>query len=269
MRAVTLTSLILTLALSAGCTPGGSSTDSKPAGSPAGPGASAAGTAPQAAPAPETARPTKSGAAPTAETPGDASPAGGARPDADRPNAPAAAASYREITIPESTVLTVKLDDTVASDTSQVEDRVGGTLAAAVTLGGTEALAEGAQVTGHVTDVKPSGKVKGRATLALRFTEVEARNGETVQMRTAAVSRMARSAKRRDAATIGGSAAGGAVVGAIVGGKKGAAVGAIVGGAGGTGVVLATKGEEVRLGAGQTVKVRLSAPLTVRIPVGS
>ncbi|HWN86596.1 MAG TPA: hypothetical protein VNN99_15640, partial [Vicinamibacterales bacterium] len=57
----------------------------------------------------------------------------------------------------------------------------------------------------------------------------------------------------------------GAVVGAIAGGGDGAAKGAAIGGAGGTGVVLATKGKEVRLGAGANVSTRLTAPLTVRL----
>jgi hypothetical protein len=41
--------------------------------------------------------------------------------------------------------------------------------------------------------------------------------------------------------------------------------GAAIGGAGGTGVVLATRGEEVRLRPGATVTTRLTAPLNVRI----
>ncbi len=52
--------------------------------------------------------------------------------------------------------------------------------------------------------------------------------------------------KKQDAAKIGGGAAGGAVIGAILGGGGGAAKGAAIGGAGGTGVVLATRGKEVQ-----------------------
>jgi hypothetical protein len=39
-----------------------------------------------------------------------------------------------------------------------------------------------------------------------------------------------------------------------------------IGGAGGTGVVLATRGKEVRLAAGTPVSVKLTRPLTVRVP---
>jgi hypothetical protein len=57
------------------------------------------------------------------------------------------------------------------------------------------------------------------------------------------------------------------VIGGIVGGGSGAAKGAAIGGAAGTGAVLATRGDEVRLAAGTPVSVKLTAPLTVRVPL--
>jgi hypothetical protein len=64
---------------------------------------------------------------------------------------------------------------------------------------------------------------------------------------------------------IGLPAAGGAIVGGIVGGKKGAGIGALAGGGGGTAVVLSTRGKEVRVGRGALLSVRLTAPLTVTV----
>ncbi|MBK5298599.1 MAG: hypothetical protein JJE40_15710 [Vicinamibacteria bacterium] len=62
-------------------------------------------------------------------------------------------------------------------------------------------------------------------------------------------------------------AAVGAILGAIVGGGKGADVGTAVGGGAGTGMVLTTRGDEVRLAAGTPVTVRLSEALTMRVPL--
>ena len=62
-----------------------------------------------------------------------------------------------------------------------------------------------------------------------------------------------RSTKKKDATKIGIGTGAGAIIGGIVGGGKGAAIGAGVGAAGGTGVVMATRGEEVRLAAGTPV----------------
>ena len=81
------------------------------------------------------------------------------------------------------------------------------------------------------------------------------------------MSRQAPATKSKDAAIIGLPATGGAIVGAVTGGKKGAAIGAAAGGGAGTAVVLSTRGKEVRLGRGYQVGVRLLAPITVRVPV--
>ena len=71
--------------------------------------------------------------------------------------------------------------------------------------------------------------------------------------------------KKKDALTIGVPEAGGAAIGALVGGKKGAGIGALVGGGGGTAVVLSTRGKEIRVGRGATLDVSLIEPLTVRV----
>ena len=67
----------------------------------------------------------------------------------------------------------------------------------------------------------------------------------------------------KDAKIIGGSAGAGALVGAVVDGKSGAAKGALVGGGAGTGVVPATRGQEVSIPAGSRWRVRLAGPLVV------
>ncbi len=58
--------------------------------------------------------------------------------------------------------------------------------------------------------------------------------------------RYRRRSKKHEAAIIGGSAAGGAVIGALAGGKKGAAIGAAAGAVGGTAYDLATRKKKVR-----------------------
>jgi hypothetical protein len=53
----------------------------------------------------------------------------------------------------------------------------------------------------------------------------------------------------------------GALIGAIVGGGKGAAIGAGVGAAGGAGVVVLTKGKEVKVPAETVLNFKLDADL--------
>ena len=117
-----------------------------------------------------------------------------------------------------------------------------------------------------VTDATRSAKVKGRAHVAMRFTSLTPHGGdERYTISTAPVARTAQGTKQKDALEIGAPAAGGAIIGALVGGGKGAAIGAGVGGGAGTAVVLSTRGKEVHLGKGAALTLRLSAPVTVRV----
>jgi hypothetical protein len=180
--------------------------------------------------------------------------------------APAAEPAYREITLPAGTALPIDLRTTVASDTSHVEDHVRAALRQAVSVRGVRVLPAGTVLTGHVTEVVRSARVKGRARVGFRFTSLDLPGeGGRTPIRTSAIVRVAPTTKKEDAAKIGGGAAGGAVIGAILGGGGGAAKGAAIGGAGGTGVVLATRGKEVRVPAGANLIVRLQAPITVRV----
>jgi hypothetical protein len=181
--------------------------------------------------------------------------------------APARAAvrpAYREVTIPAGTSLPLTLTSSIASDTSVVEDVVSAELTRAITMDGRDVLPAGSRLTGHVTEVDDSGRVKGRAMIAFRFTSLRA--GSTQHdVQTEALSHLAPATKGEDATKIGIGAGAGAVIGGLLGGKDGAAKGAAIGGGAGTGVVLATKGKEVRLGPGADATTQLTAPLTVRV----
>jgi hypothetical protein len=173
------------------------------------------------------------------------------------------AAIVRTVTVPDNAVLDVRLGTSHASDTSRVEERVSGTLASPLEVDGVTAIPAGSKLTGYLTHVQESAKVKGRAELALRFTRLQT-GSVTYDIDTKPLSWRAESTKKDDAIKIGAGAAAGAVIGAIAGGKKGAAIGSAVGAGGGTAVVLATDGQEIRLAAGRKLKVSLSNPLVIR-----
>lgn len=170
----------------------------------------------------------------------------------------------REVTLPAGTVLPLTLDSYVASDTSRIESPVHAHLRRPLIVDGVTVLPAGARVSGYVTDAQRSARVKGRGLVAFRFNTLSA-DGERYQVQTSRVVRQAPATKRQDAAKIAIPAGAGALIGAVTKGKKGAAVGTAVGGAAGTGVVLATRGKEVRLGRGAPVAVRLLRPLRVSI----
>jgi hypothetical protein len=174
--------------------------------------------------------------------------------------------AVREVTLPAGTILRVRVDRGFGSDVSRVEDEVPGTLVRPVIVRGTEALPSGSTLSGFVATAVRPGRVKGRGHVSVRFTHVRTPGeGEGYAIRTRPWAAVARATKKKDALTIGAPAAGGAVLGGILGGKKGAGIGALAGGGGGTAVVLSTRGKDVRVARGATIAVRLAAPLTVRV----
>lgn len=163
----------------------------------------------------------------------------------------------RRVVIPSGTLLKVALIDAVDSNTSSAGDLFLANLSEAVISDGVTLLQKGTQVRGRVVDAEGAGRVKGRASLRLKLTEI-IQGDRTIPITTDTYTATADSQQGRDAGVIAGGAGVGAVVGAIAGGAKGAAIGAATGGGAGTGVVLATKGKEIHYGP----ETRLNFTLT-------
>lgn len=172
----------------------------------------------------------------------------------------------REVTVPAGTQLPIILDTSVASSSSRVEQPVRAHVLRDVRLDNTVVIPAGSELYGTVTAVRRAGKVKGRSYIAMRFTTLVPRGSdERYRVDTGRVSRTGRATKKKDAMKIGIPAAGGAAVGALIGGKKGALIGAGAGGGAGTAVVLTTRGEEVGIGRGAALTLRLASPIAVRV----
>jgi hypothetical protein len=163
----------------------------------------------------------------------------------------------------------IALDTTVGSDISRLEQAVSAHLTRPLVVGGATVLPAGSHVGGVVTSAVRSGKVKGRAHVALRFDSVtpagSGPNAPRYSIDAAPIARTAPATKGKDALEIGGPAAGGAIIGALAGGKKGALIGTAIGGGAGTAVVLSTRGKEVRLPKGSALTLQLAEPLTVKM----
>jgi hypothetical protein len=178
-----------------------------------------------------------------------------------------AAARFREFTLRAGTVLVARLDSSLGSDSSRVDDPVEATLTEAALVDGVEVLPAGSVVNGVVTTADRSGKVSGRASLAVRFRSVSLAGRNETYALSASVHHTAASTKGDDAKKIGIPAAGGAIIGALLGGKKGAGIGAIIGGGGGAAVVLTTSGPEVRYARGTVLSLPLDQAIDVRVPI--
>ena len=189
--------------------------------------------------------------------------------DSAAPVAPAHVARLqvsRQVTIPAGTVLHLRVNRGFGSAISRVEDSVPATLVSPIVIGGRTVLPAGSVASGYVVQATRPGKVKGRGRVAVRFTRITPAGDDTrYNMQTRSWAAVAPATKKKDALTIGLPAAGGAVVGGLVKGKKGAGIGALVGGGAGTAAVLSTRGKDVSIGRGATLRVPLTAPLTITV----
>jgi hypothetical protein len=148
--------------------------------------------------------------------------------------------------LPAGTNLVVRMIDGVDSEVNRVGQTFNASLDEPVMLNGATLVPRGADVVVKLVDAKESGKLTGRTSLTLDLVSVKI-NGRMVDINTQTVSQESSSRGARTAKVAGGTAALGAIIGAIAGGGKGAAIGAAAGGATGAGVEVVTAGQRVKI----------------------
>jgi hypothetical protein len=165
------------------------------------------------------------------------------------------------VTLESGTALKVRTLTTLSTKSHDSGDAFEAFLATPLVADGATVARQGAAVRGVVVEADPGGRVKGRAHLTVRLTELETATGDWVDIDTHAIVRWAPGSKRRDAAKIGIGSGVGAAIGAIAGGGKGAAIGAGAGAGAGTGAVLATRGKPAVIPGETVLTFQLRAPL--------
>jgi len=188
--------------------------------------------------------------------------------DAPRDEAPAQSAADAwlgsSVTVPEGTELALRLQTTLSTKTTVEGDRFVATVGGPVVINGKVAIPQGASVNGHVTLAEQPGKASGRGRMQLAFDDL-AFEGHTYALDARSPVYESKSGRGKDAKLIGGGAIVGGVLGGVVGGTAGsAAKGALVGGATGTAASLLTRGPQLELEAGSTLRVRLDKDVAVR-----
>jgi hypothetical protein len=222
----------------------------------------AAPPAPQGDPAPAT----------TAVLPGPGQPEAAAAPEtADsrpspfaasrRPSAPAAA-PVRTV-IPAGTKIHVRLGESINTRTARPGSHFIAHLDQPVLAGDRIVLPKGTVFKGHVVDAKSSGRLKGRAYLAITLDSFQL-NGSTYPIETGASARTSGSHKKRNLLLIGGGSGTGAAIGAIAGGGIGALIGAGAGAAAGTTGAVLTGKKDVKLPAETPLTFSLRDPVSLR-----
>jgi hypothetical protein len=162
-------------------------------------------------------------------------------------------------------VLGLQLATTVSTETAKLEDPVEARVTREVRVGNRVAIPVGTRMLGSVTLVERGGKMKEQSKLAVRFHTLVLADSTRIPVQTEAIHREGDSPAKESAAKVGAAAAGGAILGAILGGGKGAAIGGAVGAAGGTAAVMAGGRNPAVLTSGTAITVRLQQPVTVTV----
>ena len=214
---------------------------------------------PEAAPAPAPAQPE---AGPTAGAPRPP-PFTREQPSRPEPEARPAPAPMAALVIPAGTRLHVRMEETIDTRRNRSGDRFEASLMSPIVVDGNTVVPRGTPFSGHVTEARPSGRLKGRAVLGVELDSFRL-NGVNYPIETAADTRVSGRHRKRNLILIGGGSGVGAAIGAIAGGPAGALIGAGAGAGAGTAGAFFTGRKNVALPVETALNFRLRRSVEIR-----
>jgi hypothetical protein len=193
--------------------------------------------------------------------PPPAAPPAAAKPAINPPAPP----SSQKLTIEQGTPISIRLIDSIDSEKNQVGDTFHASLNAALSAEGTQAIPAGADVTGHIVDLRSAGKFKGKSLIVLQLDSINF-NEKSYDLQTDQYRKEGASRGKNTAEKVGGGAIVGGIIGAIAGGGKGAAIGSAAGAGVGGAAQAASKSKPIKLQSETVLNFTLQAPVTVTKP---
>jgi hypothetical protein len=145
-----------------------------------------------------------------------------------------AAQHVSDLVIPAGSRLQVRVNGELDTKKNKAGDQFSGVLETPVAVGDLVALPRGTSFHGRVVSSSRSGRLEGRAVLALALDGFEL-NGVQYAIDTRSNARSSGGHKKRNWGLIGGGSGLGAAIGALAGGGSGALIGAGAGAAAGLG----------------------------------
>jgi hypothetical protein len=186
----------------------------------------------------------------------------------------------QQVTIPEGTVIELRMDSGLNSETSQVDDAFKASVVRSVLIDGRIAVPENSTVNGRVSMVQPAERSSRSGVIGVEFNQLSI-NGKAYSIEGTLTSLHAderkqiideqsrvtgKSSTPRNILFIGGGAGVGAAIGAIAGGGKGAGIGVLAGGGIGALGALLSRGSEADVPLGSEVAMQLVRAVDVNAP---
>jgi hypothetical protein len=162
--------------------------------------------------------------------------------------------------IPAGASLRVRLDESLATKYDRRGERFTASLIDPAVVDDRIVLPAGTRFNGHLTQSKPSGRMRGRAVIVARLDSFDL-NGRQYAIETGSIARVSRGHKRRNLEMIGGGAGTGAAIGAVAGGGAGALIGVAAGAGAGTAGAFIKGRKQERIPAETAMTFSLRAPV--------
>jgi hypothetical protein len=162
-------------------------------------------------------------------------------------------------TIPAGQEIDVRLQTTLSSETTTVEQRFNSTTVVNLIQNGRVLVPAGSVVRGVISAVDEAGRLDRTGSLTLTFDQMVV-NGREIPMAANATQVFQSGGITEELDTAGIGAGLGGIVGGVIGGLEGALIGAAIGAGG---AIVATEGENVTLPAGSIIRIRLASPVQV------
>jgi len=170
----------------------------------------------------------------------------------------------RNVVIPASSTMTVRLIDGVDSSVNQSGEIFHASLDAPIVVDNEVVVPKGADIYVRLASASSAGHLKGKSELHLELIKIEFR-GQSYPLVSSTYSLSGSSRGKNTAEKVGGGAVLGTIIGALAGGGKGAAIGAGVGAAGGGIYQGATRGKQVKIPSETKLDFQLEQPVTVTV----
>jgi hypothetical protein len=181
----------------------------------------------------------------------------------DAPPAARKATLPGTLTLPPGTIIPVRIQQWLSSDQNHAGDTFGAVLDQPLIVNGWVVGRRGQTVEGRVVLAQKAGHGNSESKLGVELSQLTVVDGQQLPVSTQLIQNSRARSQGREAATIGGTTALGAIIGGVAGGGSGPAIGAAAGIGAGIAAVMATPGRPTIIRPEELLSFQLQAPVDI------